>query len=158
MGIKSFQGARQELKNELKAPILVSDYMTKKLITFRPDQSIYEVMELFAKHKISGGPVVNDKNELVGIISEADCMKSISESRYFNMPILDKHVEKYMTSTNTTTINTIDHDVNIFDAASYFYKANRRRLPVLKNGKLVGQISRKDIVIAALKIQSNNWK
>ena len=157
MGIKSFRGARQELKNEFKAPILVSDYMTKKLITFRPDQSIYEVMELFAKYKISGGPVVNDKHELVGIISEADCMKSISESRYFNMPILDKRVEKYMTNINTT-INTIDHDVNIFDAASYFYRANRRRLPVLRNGKLVGQISRKDIVIAALKLQSNNWK
>lgn len=156
MGIKSFQGARQELKNEYKAPILVSDYMTKKLITFHPEQSIYEVMEVFAKYKISGGPVVNDKNELVGIISEADCMKSISESRYFNMPILEKHVEKYMTDANHT-INTINHDVNIFDAASYFYKANRRRLPVLKNGKLVGQISRKDIVVAALKLQSHSW-
>ena len=153
MGIKSFQGARQELKNEFKAPILVSDYMTKKLVTFRPEQSIYEVMELFAKHKISGGPVVNDKKELVGIISEADCMKSISESRYFNMPILEKSVEKYM----TREVSTIDHDLNIFDAASYFYKANRRRLPVLKNGKLVGQISRKDIVVAALKLQSQNW-
>lgn len=153
MGIKSFQGARQELKNEFKAPILVSDYMTKKLITFRPEQSIYEIMEVFAKYRISGGPVVNEKNELVGIISEADCMKSISDSRYFNMPILEKRVEKYMSG----SINTIEHDVNIFDAASYFYRANRRRLPVLKNGKLVGQISRKDVVVAALKLQSQNW-
>ena len=78
MGIKSFQGARQELKNEYKAPILVSDYMTKKLITFRPEQSIYQVMEVFAKQRISGGPVINERDELVGIISEADCMKSIS--------------------------------------------------------------------------------
>lgn len=153
MAIKSFQGARQVLDNEFKASILVSDYMTKKLITFRPEQSIYEVMELFAKNRISGGPVVDHKNELVGIISEADCMKSISESRYFNMPILDKSVEKYMTK----EISTIEHNVNIFDAASYFYKANRRRLPVLKNGKLVGQISRKDIVVAALRLQSHNW-
>ncbi len=153
MGIKSFQGARQELKNEYKAPILVSDYMTKKLITFGPGQSIYQVMEIFAKQRISGGPVINEKNELVGIISEADCMKSISESRYFNMPILDKRVEKYM----TTGISTIEHNVNIFDAASHFHKAKRRRLPVLKNGKLVGQISRKDIVVAALKLQSQNW-
>ena len=153
MGIKSFQGARQELKNDFKASILVSDYMTKKLITFRPGQSIYEVMEVFAKHSISGGPVVNEKNEPVGIISEADCMKSISESRYFNMPILDKSVEKYMTK----DISTINHDVNIFDAASHFYKAKRRRLPVLKNGMLVGQISRKDIVVAALRLQSHNW-
>ena len=153
MAIKSFQGARQLSDNEFKAPILVSDYMTKKLITFRPEQSIYEVMELFAKNRISGGPVVNSKNELVGIISEADCMKSISESRYFNMPILDKSVEKYMSK----DISTIEHNVNIFDAASHFYKASRRRLPVLENGKLVGQISRKDIVVAALRLQSQNW-
>lgn len=153
MAIKSFQGARQLPDNKFKAPILVSDYMTKKLITFRPEQSIYEVMELFAKNRISGGPVVNSKNELVGIISEADCMKSISESRYFNMPILDKSVEKYMSK----DISTIEHNVNIFDAASHFYRANRRRLPVLENGKLVGQISRKDIVVAALRLQSQNW-
>ena len=95
MGIKSFQGRRAKTvaKKEYDAPILVSDYMSKKLVTFSPDQSILEVMEAFAKYKISGGPVLDDNGFLVGIISEADCMKTISESRYFNQPILDKSVE-----------------------------------------------------------------
>lgn len=156
MGIKSFQGARAktEGKTTSEAPILVSDYMTTKLITFEPDQSILEVMEAFAKHHISGGPVVNDAGFLVGIVSEADCLKQISESRYFNQPILDKRVENYMSK----DVETIPHDMSIFDAAERFLKNNRRRLPVMQNDIMVGQISRKDIVIAALKLSGVNWK
>lgn len=128
--------------------------MTGKLITFSPDQSILGVMEIFAKHHISGGPVVDSNGFLVGIISEADCMKQISESRYFNQPILDKSVERYMTK----NVETIPHDMSIFDAAGVFDRHNRRRLPVMKKDILVGQISRKDIVIAFLKLTSHNWK
>ena len=156
MGIKNFQGARAKLESKTTsaAPILVSDYMTSKLITFSPDQSILEVMEAFAKHHISGGPVVNDAGFLVGIISEADCLKQISESRYFNQPILDKRVDNYMSK----EVETIPHDMSIFDAAERFIKNNRRRLPVMQNDIMVGQISRKDIVIAALKLSGVNWK
>ncbi len=153
MAIKSFQAPRQDLKKEYKAPMLVSDHMTSKLVTFKTDQSILEVMEQFIKHRISGGPVLDEKGMLAGIISEADCMKQISESRYFNMPILDKSVANFMTK----NVETIPHDMTIFDAASRFHKNNRRRLPVLQNGRLVGQISRKDIVVAALKLNSQNW-
>ncbi len=142
MAIKSFRGARPKevSRKEYNAPILVSDYMTKKLITFTPDQSILHVMELL-------------DGFLVGIISEADCMKQISESRYFNMPILDKSVERFMTK----DVETIPHDISIFDAAGIFDKHHRRRLPVMRDGILVGQISRKDIVIAALKLTGQNW-
>tara|TARA_R110002051_G_scaffold70772_1_gene127516 strand:- start:73826 stop:74290 length:465 start_codon:yes stop_codon:yes gene_type:complete len=154
MGIKSFQGVRKVFKKEFEAPILVADYMTTKLITFSPDDSILAVMEKFAKHHISGGPVLDNNGFLVGIISEADCMKQISESRYFNQPILDKSVENFMTK----SVETIPHDISIFDAAGIFAQHNRRRLPVMKGGLLVGQISRKDIVIAALKLSGHNWK
>jgi len=153
MSFKSFQGAREDQKKEYHAPILVSDYMTRNLVIFKPEQSILEVMELFVKHKISGGPVCDDRGTLVGIISEADCMKQISESRYFNQPILDKSVERFM----TTQVETIPSDMNIFDAASRFYNGHRRRLPVMDQGRLVGQISRKDIVVAALKLNSHNY-
>ena len=156
MGIKSFQGPRAKVvsKKGSDAPIMVTDYMTKKLVTFRPEQSILGVMEQFAKYNISGGPVLDENGFLVGIISEADCMKQISESRYFNQPILDKSVERFMTK----NVETIPDDMSIFDAAGVFDKGNRRRLPVMKDGLLVGQISRKDIVIAALKLSGANWR
>jgi len=142
-------------KKVTDAPILVSDYMTKKLVTFTEEQSILEVMEVFASNHISGGPVVDSRGAISGIISEADCMKQISESRYFNMPILEKSVATYMTK----EVETIDFDKSIFDAASIFAKNGRRRLPVIDaKGKLVGQISRKDVVIAALKLTGINYK
>ena len=156
MAIKSFQGRRAKVvtKKEYTAPILVEDHMSSKLVTFSPDQSILEVMESFAKNRISGGPVLDDNGFLVGIVSEADCMKQISESRYFNQPIGDRSVEDFMTK----EVETIPNDMSIFDAAGVFHKSGRRRLPVMKDGLLIGQISRKDVVIAALKLSAQNWK
>ncbi|TNJ45292.1 CBS domain-containing protein [Tamlana fucoidanivorans] len=155
MGIKSFQGARrQQASNTESQSLTVSDYMTTSLITFKPDQPIEIVMQALIKHRISGGPVVNDKNELVGIISEGDCIKQISESRYYNMPMQDQTIEKHMVS----NVETIDGNMNIFDAAKKFLESKRRRFPIVENGKLVGQISQKDILKAAMTIKGQTWK
>lgn len=155
MGIKSYQGARKEQQSKTdNIPIKVSDYMTRKLITFKPNQSVEEVIETLIKYKISGGPVVNDNNELIGIISEGDCIKQISESRYYNMPMNTNSIDKHMAK----NVETIDGNMNIFDAASKFIQAKRRRFPIVENGKLVGQISQKDILKAALSLKGQNWK
>jgi len=154
MAVKSFQGPRAEVKKQTDAPLLVENIMTHNLVVFTPEQSIHEVMRDFIKHKISGGPVLDEKGALIGIISEADLMKQISDSRYFNMPILDKSVSNFM----STTVETIPSNLSIFEAASRFHKSKRRRFPVVKNGNLVGQISRKDIVIAVANMKSNTWR
>ena len=154
MAVKSFQGERVK-KQTVKAPhLLVKDIMCQNLIVFHPDDSIHEVMQKFVKYRISGGPVVNDMGQLIGVISEADCMKAISDSRYFNMPILDKSVQNFMTQ----EVDTIDASKSLFEAASLFSKSSRRRYPVLERGKLVGQVSRKDVVLAALNLKSNTWR
>lgn len=153
MGIKSFQGRQAEPEKIQTAPILVNDYMTHSLITFSKDDPIINVIEALMKHKISGAPVVNERNELIGIISDGDCMKPISENRYYNIPIGDRRVEEFM----ETKVQTIDKNVNIFDCASLFYKHNCRRFPVVEDGKLIGQISRKDILCAAMKLRAQNW-
>ena len=154
MTIKSFQGRRSQPKKEELKPALVSDYMTKKLITLKPDQSVSEVMETLIKNKISGGPVVNENNELLGIISEGDCIKQISDSKYYNLPINNATVENHMVK----NVETIAGNLNIFDAAKQFIESKRRRFPIVENGKLVGQISQKDILIAALEQKGQNWK
>lgn len=155
MGIKSFQGKRTNSPEKNSERILVSDYMTKNLITFKENQPIEDVIDSLIKHKISGGPVVNDKNELIGIISEGDCMKQISESRYYNLPI-DKNntVGKAMIK----QVETIDGNMNILDAVNKFLESKRRRFPIVENGKLVGQISQKDVLIAGMKLKGNTWK
>jgi len=153
MGIKSFMGKRVKVTKGKASDIKVSDYMTRNLITFKPDQSVMEVMTSLIKNKISGGPVVNEKNELLGIISEGDCMKQISESRYYNMPMENMKVEKHMIS----DVDTIDGNMNVFDAANKFLETKRRRFPIVENGKLVGQISQKDVLKAALKLNGHTW-
>ena len=155
MAIKNFQGKRTNQSENKTEPFLVSDYMTKNLITFKESESIEQVIDLLIKNKISGGPVVNEKNELVGIISEGDCLKQISDSRYHNLPI-DKNntVEKAMVK----KVETIDGNMNIFDAANKFLESKRRRFPIVENGKLVGQISQKDVLKAAVRLKGNTWK
>lgn len=147
-------GRRAKSTKGTPTDIKVSDYMTTKLITFRPDQSVLEVMNSLIKNKISGGPVVNKKNELLGIISEGDCMKQISESRYYNMPMDNMLVEKHMVH----EVETIDGNMNVFDAATKFVESKRRRFPIVENGKLVGQISQKDVLKAALQLNGQTWK
>jgi predicted transcriptional regulator len=80
-------------------------------------------------------------------------MKQISESRYYNMPIGDRKVEEFM----ATNVPTIDKNVDIFDCASLFHKHDCRRFPIIEDGKLIGQISRKDILYAAMKLRAQNW-
>ena len=153
MPIKSFQGERAKKVRVKPIKLTVSNIMTSQLVIFSPEQSIHEVMRAFIKHRISGGPVVDESGKLVGVISEADCMKEISDSRYFNLPILDKSVAHFMTK----KVDTIDANTSVFDAAALFSKSSRRRYPVIENNRLVGQVSRKDVVISALEMKSQTW-
>ncbi|WP_299223204.1 CBS domain-containing protein [uncultured Psychroserpens sp.] len=155
MGIKSFQGARKQQQNTAEAPAFkVSDFMTRDLITFKPEQTVEQVIQTLIKNKISGGPVVNSSNELIGVISEGDCLKQISESRYYNMPMEQHTVENRMVK----HVETIDGNMNVFDAANKFLESKIRRFPIVENGKLVGQISQKDILKAAIELKGQNWK
>ena len=155
MGIKSFLAARKtKNKSTGDIPLRVRDYMSTKLITFKSSERIENVIDGLIKHRISGAPVVNDKNELIGVISEGDCIKHISDSRYYNMPLENSTVEKLMVK----NVETIDGNMNIFDAANKFLESKRRRFPIVENGKLVGQISQKDILKAALAMKGHSWK
>ena len=149
MAIKNFKAPSKKPEKIDSDKILVSKYMTTRLITFSPDQPVLEVMEALIKNRISGGPVVNEKNELLGIISEGDCMKQIAESGYYNVHMNDIKVEKHM----VTDVDTITPNMSIFEVASLFYNSKRKRFPVLDNGALVGQISRRDILKAALTLK-----
>lgn len=153
MGIKSFQGKFEKQPRVKGENIRVCDFMSTSLTTFRPEQSIPQVIEVLIRNKISGGPVVNERHELVGIISEGDCIKQLSDSQYYNMPIENIKVEDCMVK----DVETIDGNMTIFDAAKQFLIAKRRRFPIVEDKKLIGLISQKDILKASLKMQSQTW-
>ena len=153
MSIKSFVGKRSKPTKGLSERVKVSDYMTRKLVTFSPDQPVMEVVEILLKMDISGGPVVNEKNELVGIISEGDCLKEISDCRYHNHPIENVKVKEHMIK----NVETIDGDMNVLDAANKFLDSKHRRFPIVEDGKLVGQISQRDVLNAAMQLKDQTW-
>ncbi len=126
MGIKSFMGKRIKPSKGTFEKVKVSDYMTRNLVTFTPEQSVMEVIDILLRRNISGGPVVNEKNELIGIISEGDCLKEISDCRYHNHPIENIKVKEHMIK----NVETIDGDMNVLDAANKFLESKHRRFPI----------------------------
>ncbi len=134
--------------------VSVSDYMARQLVTFTPDQSMHEVVQKLLKYKISGAPVVNDDNELIGVISEGDCLKEVARGKYHNMPILSGRVRDRM----VCNVVTVCPELNIFEAAKMFLEKRLRRFPVVSGGKLIGQISQKDVMKAVLNTKSATWQ
>ena len=85
--VKSYKGVeRAKEKKTIAKPVVVEDYMSRNLITFKPDQTMDQVLDLLLLKKISGGPVIDDNNRLVGIISEGDCLKQVVKGKYHNIP------------------------------------------------------------------------
>ena len=153
MGIKNFQG-KQIGVIATSENITVEDFMTVNMYKFYAGQSVLEVMETLLKYRISGGPVVNQQNELIGISSEGDCIKQISESRYYNQPMENMTVENYMAK----EVETVSPDMHLFDVANKFLSLKKRRFPVCEQGKLIGLISQKDVLKAALELHGYNWR
>ncbi|OED45174.1 hypothetical protein AB833_00015 [Chromatiales bacterium (ex Bugula neritina AB1)] len=125
----------------LKA-IKVSDYMTASLATFKPDMEMRKAVSLLVEKRISGAPVVDDHGNMVGMLSEQDCMKIALNAGYYGD--YGGLVKDYM----NTTVTTIDADTSILKLAQLFVDAPYRRYPVLQNNRLVGQVSRRDVLRA----------
>ena len=126
----------------------IKEFMAKQLITFQSDTPIETAMESFLNNKISGAPVLDNQGNLVGVLSEKDCMRTLFESSYYNN--LGGFVKEYM-STDLKTINIHDTLSNVADE---FIKSRFRRFPVMEGNKLVGQISRRDILRAIVKLSN----
>lgn len=152
--VKSYRGVQVIKDDDSKRQAMaVSDYMSTRLITFSPDQHMHDVIEVLLKNKVSGGPVVDEEGKLVGVVSEGDCMKEVVRGKYNNMPNLSGNVSDHMTS----DVISISPETNIFDAARMFLEKRIRRFPVVSRGKLVGQISQKDIMRAFHRMSSQTW-
>ena len=138
----------------------ITNYMATKLITFKPSTPIKEAMNIIVKKKISGAPVVDASGRLVGLLSEKDCLKAVLEGPYNQRPSMLGNVGEYM----STNVRTMHPDKSVMDVAIEFAHSQYKRFPVVENGRLLGQISRVDILTAILKISPelklvpDSWK
>lgn len=147
--VKSYKGVeRAKPPKDIMLPVTVEDYMTRRLVTFHPDQTMNEVVDMLLEKRISGAPVVDEHNNLVGVISEGDCLKEVVKGKYNNHPTLLGLVSEHMAK----DVKYVGPEMNIFELAQMFLSLRLRRFPVLQEGKLVGQISQKDVMRAVLKL------
>ena len=121
---------------------VVKNYMITRLITLTRDMDVYFAIGLLLKNKISGAPVIDDDNNLVGILSEKDCLRIFANGSFYDMP--GGPVSKFMTD----VVLTVKPNSDLFSVADVFLQNNFRRMPVVEGKKLVGQISRRDVLRA----------
>jgi len=117
--------------------MLVKDLMTRKLYTVDENADVKVACKLLTKHKISGIPVINKAGKLRGFVSERDIIAAVPKKNFCDMKAKNVMSKR---------VRTIPYDAPVTNASKIFSEENYRLLPVIKNGKLVGIIARKDIV------------
>ena len=127
--------------------VLVKDYMTREVISVSPDVEITAATESLIVHDISGAPVLDGHGRLVGILTERDCMKVALHAGYHDVPY--GLVRDYM----TPNPESVTPEQSVLTLAEKFIHGRFRRYPVVDNGRLVGIISRRDILRALSKHQ-----
>ncbi|MFA5128958.1 MAG: CBS domain-containing protein [Patescibacteria group bacterium] len=142
----------------------IKNVMVKKVITVKREQTLIEAAQIFVKNNISGAPVVDGRGKLVGMLSEKDLFRALypdvrdilKDVRLWLGKEKIKHrveakrgimVEKLMIK----KIISIDPDAEILEAGSIMLTTKIHRLPVVKNKKLIGIVSRPDIFRNLLK-------
>lgn len=122
--------------------VKVRDYMKGHLLTFRVETDLFRAIDLLLEHRVSGAPVVDEDKRLIGVLSENDCLRGILSGAYYEDA--GGVVGNYMTQ----GADVVSPDDDIIDVAERFISARRRRFPVVEDGKVVGQISRRDVLCA----------
>lgn len=122
------------------------DFMIKRVVTLSPDMDVLDAVRMLLKNRISGAPVVDTDRKYLGVFSEKCSMHALLDAAYEQLPSHD--VGSFMDD----DAQTISPDTQLLSIAQLFLLSNYRRLPVLdETGTLVGQVSRRDVLAAAMK-------
>jgi CBS domain-containing protein len=122
--------------------VFVKDHMTKNLVTLSPDMEIRKAAHLLIKHDISGAPVLDKHGRLVGVLTERDCMRVAMQADYHGEP--GGLVKEFMSGNP----QWVGPEQSILTLADLFINGRFHRYPVVDDGRLVGVISRRDVMRA----------
>lgn len=152
----------------LDRELLARDIMTREVISVGPEEKVENVAQLLVDHKISGIPVVDAEHRILGIITEKDLMIKAGELKvpfyitlfdsiiFLENPIrFNNNLKKYtayrVKDAMTRKVVTIEEEAPVTEAVNLMQKNNINRLPVVRNGKLVGIVTRNDILKSLVK-------
>lgn len=158
------KGGYHMLANEM----LAKEIMNREVIVVKEEDTIEDVIKLLLEHNISGIPVVDDQRRVIGIVTEGDIIyrsKKLQIPTYFT--ILDSYI--FLESTKnfekdlkkmaaykvsevmTKKVITVEQDEKIEEIATLMTTKRINRIPIVDNGKIVGIVSRRDIIQAYAK-------
>lgn len=122
--------------------ITAGEYMTAELITFTADMEVMTAINALVRHGVSGAPVLDEAGQIIGLLSEKDCLQVCLTAGYEGVPA--GVVGEYM----TRAVMTVTPETTLLEIASRFLDSPFKRFPVVQDGRLVGQISRSDVLRA----------
>ena len=126
--------------------IKAKSIMKTDVVSIKRDTTIYEVTEILVETKFTGLPVVNDNMILAGIVSEKDVLRFVSDLHLLDLLCDLKESGACAEDVMTTSVVSFDEDTPISDVCRALVENNFRRVPILSQGRLVGIVSRKDII------------
>jgi CBS domain-containing protein len=125
------------------------DYMLTNPVRVRSNDNVLDAMQVIIDNKVSGVCVVDDDQNLVGILSELDCLRAALGAIYNNTNI--GQVREFMASDNLVVAHPNE---DIVDVAQDMLLKNKRRRPVVEDGKLIGQITCRQLLSAVKKFRN----
>ena len=128
---------------ETMESLKVQDYMNRRAVKLLPSMPVAEAVERLLLSKQTGGPVVNSQNELIGFLSEQDCLSQMITSSYYREQVA--RVEDIM----KTPVLSVKGNDSIIELAQMMIKEKPKVYPVLdESGVLIGSISRSEVLNA----------
>jgi CBS domain-containing protein len=125
---------------------LVSQIMTKDVLTVHMDTPVFDALKILMEHKVSGLPVVDAQKKLVGVITEKDFLQLLLEGQ-----LQDKTEVKHYMSKNVVKF---EEETNVVVVCEFFINNAIRRVPIVKDGVVTGVVSRRDILKLILEDKS----
>ena len=132
------------------------DIMTPPGVVLRPELCGFEAIPLLIKNNLTGCPVITEDGELLGILSELDCMKVLASDAFYedDYSTSDIIVSRYMTK----NVLSIGPDMGIFRIADIFFSHTLRRIPVVEDKRLIGQVTRSDVLKGVQLLRKSNLR
>jgi CBS-domain-containing membrane protein len=125
--------------------LCAKDIMERDVVTVRPETAVDAAMETVLREAISGLPVVDARGNLVGVVTEKDLLAMVYD-KLFGQAARPKTVADLM----TREVMTFEDDASVLEIAECLIRRTFRRVPILHEGRLVGVVSRPDVIRAIL--------
>lgn len=115
----------------------VREVMTRQVVSVPPEATVDQVIELLLRHQVSGLPVLDEEARLLGVVTEFDLLRALYDHEIGDQPVRDHMTRDPL---------CVEEDTPLVTVADLMLTSRVRRLPVVRAGRLVGLVSRHDLI------------